>query len=90
MAIVRKWIEVDDECLGPDKKKGKWEMYLILAMCTEYSRQTKQGPKKYIRRKKSVKPVSGKSKKDVLKQLEIYFARPDVFLLVAKPPPSKG
>lgn len=81
MAIVRKWIEVEDECLGPDKTNAHWEMYLFIHLCVEYSRKTKRGLQKFIRRHKTIKPIDGKFKKNVLSQLEDYFAQSNVFLL---------
>ena len=81
MAIVRKWTEVEDECLGPTKTNTHWEMYLFIHLCVEYSRKTKRGLQKFIRRHKALKTIEGKFKKNVLSQLEEYFAQSDVFLL---------
>ena len=81
MAIVRKWTEVEDECLGPDKTNGHWVMYLFIHLCTEYSRKTKNGLKKFTRRGKTIETIEGKYKKNVLLQLEKYFAQSNVFLL---------
>lgn len=84
MAIVRKWTEVEDECLGPDKMNRHWEMYLFVRLCIEYTRKTKHGLQRFIRRNKTIKSISGKFKKEILSQLEEYFAQPDVFLLPTK------
>jgi len=81
MAIVKEWTEVEDECLGPDKTNAHWEMFLFIHLCVEYSRKTKYGLKKFIRRHKTIKPIKGKFKKDVLSQLEEYFAQSDIILL---------
>lgn len=81
MAIVRKWIEVEDECFGPDKKNAHWEMFLFVHSCVEYSRKTKRGLQKFIRRHKTVKSITGKLKKDVLSQVEEYLSQSAVFLL---------
>ena len=81
MTIERKWTEVEDECLGPDKTNKHWEMYLFIHLCVEYSRKTKHGLQTFIRRHKTIKPIEGKFKKNVLSQLEKYFAQSNVFLL---------
>ena len=81
MAIVRKWTEVEDECLGPDKTNAHWEMYLFIHLCVEYSRKTKHGLINFIRRGKTIKLGTGKFKKDILSQVEEYLAQPNVFLL---------
>ena len=85
MAIVRKWIEVEDECLGPNKTNAHWEMYLFIHLCVEYSRKTKHGLKTFIRRGKTIKSITGKFKKDILSQVEAYFAQSNVVLLPSKP-----
>lgn len=81
MAIVRKWTEVEDECLGPDKTNKHWVMYLFIHLCVEYSRKTKRGLQKFVRRHKTIKSIEGKFKKDVLSQAEGYLAQSNVFLL---------
>ena len=81
MAIVRKWTEVEDECLGPDKANAHWVMYLFIHLCVEYSRKTKRGLIKYIRRGKTIKLVEGKLKRNVLVKAEEYLAQSDVVLL---------
>lgn len=81
MAIIRKWAEVEDECFGPDKKNAHWEMFLFVHLCVEYSRKTKRGLIKFVRRNKTVKSIKGKFKKNVLSQVEEYLTQPDVFLL---------
>ncbi|KKN55615.1 hypothetical protein LCGC14_0580870 [marine sediment metagenome] len=81
MAIVKKWVEVEDECLGPTKTNAHWEMYLFIHLCVEYSRKTKHGLQKFIRRSRTLKTIEGKFKKNVLSQLEDYFAQSNVFLL---------
>ena len=81
MAIERKWTEVDNECLGPTKTNTHWEMYLFIHLCVEYSRKTKHGLKRFVRRHKTIKTIEGRFKKNLLSQLEEYFARPDIFLL---------
>ena len=81
MAIVRKWTEVDDECLGPDKTNMHWVMYLFIHLCTEYSRKTKHGLQRFIRRHKTLKSIHGKFKKDVVSELRKYCAQSDVILL---------
>ncbi len=57
MAIVKKWTEVEDECLGPDKTNTHWVMYLFIHLCVEYSRKTKRGLQKFIRRHKTIKSI---------------------------------
>ena len=81
MAIERKWTEVENECLGPDKTNTHWEMYLFIHLCVEYSRKTKHGLKRFLRRHKTIKTIEGRFKKNLLSQLEEYFAQSDVFLL---------
>lgn len=85
MAIVRKWEEVDDECFGPDKRNSHWEMFIFVCRCVEYSRKTRHGLKKFIRRNKTVKLFNGRFKKNVLAKVEKYFAQTNVFLLKGKP-----
>ena len=81
MAIVRKWTEVEDECLGPPKTNTHWEMYLFIHLCVEYSRKTKRGLQKFVRRGKTLKTIKGKFKKDVLAEVEEYLTQPNVILL---------
>ncbi len=83
MAIIRKYTEVDDGCLGPEKKNNHWEMFLFISLCVEYSRKTKIGLKKYTRKVKTVKQLTGITKKDVLKKLDDYIKQENVELLVA-------
>ena len=80
MAIEKRWIEVEDSCFGPDKKNQHWEMWIVTKRCTEYSRKTKRGISRFVRRAKEVVSFSGKFKKDVLGKLEEYMSRDNVFL----------
>lgn len=81
MAIIRKWIEVEDECLGPDKTNGHWEMFLFINKYVKYSRKTKRGLKKFTRKSKTIEHIEGKFKRIILSKLKEYLAQSNVFLL---------
>lgn len=77
MAITKKWVEVDDECFGPDRKNRHWEMYLFICLCALIQRRNGQD---FVRRRKTIKPITGKTKKSVLAQLEKFMGQKDTYL----------
>jgi len=81
---MRRWIEVADECFGPDKKKGFWQMFLVIKRCCSYIAKKKSGPVEVIRRQNGVLKLTDKRKKGVVRQLQDFIDRKDVILLEAK------
>jgi len=78
---MKKWIEVADECFGPDKKGRGWQMFLVIKRCCSYIAKKKSGLTKIVQRKDDCILLSGKRKKDVLQQLQNFIGRKDVMLL---------
>lgn len=78
MAIIKRWIEVDDNCFGPDKKNHHWEMFLIICRCTLIKRK-RLGD--FVRRKRDVISLVAKTKKAVREKLEQFIQKKDVQLL---------
>lgn len=77
MAVTKRWIEVDDECFGPDKRNQHWEMFLIIYRCTLIERKRLGN---FIRRKRDVISLVAKTKKAVREKLEQFIERKDVLL----------
>lgn len=82
MAISRRWIELEDECFGPDRKGNYWEMFLIIYHCSSYIAHKKTGAITVTRRKKAVISLVAQLKRDVLQKLNTFVNRKDVTLLV--------
>lgn len=78
MAVIKRWIEVDDSCFGPDKKNQHWEMFLFICRCTLIERKRLGN---FIRRKRGVISLVAKTKKAVREKLEQFIERKDVLLL---------
>jgi len=81
---MKRWIELQNDCLGPDKKETGWQMFLIIKRCCSYIAKKKSGPTKIVRRKDDVIVLTGKRKKDVLKKLNDFVERKNVILLPSK------
>ena len=78
---MRRWIEVADECFGPDKKKGFWQMFLVIKRCCSYIAKKKSGPVEVVRRQNDVFVLTDKSRKGVIQQLQNLINRKDVIFL---------
>lgn len=81
---VKRWIEVANECFGPDKKETGWQMFLIIKRCCSYISHKKSGPVEVVRRQGDVLVLTDKRKKGVVQQLQNFIGRKDVILLEAK------
>jgi len=75
---MKRWIELENECFGPDKNKEGWQIALIIWRCCSYIAKKKSGPVEVKRRQKDVIVLTGKRKKDVRQQLMDFVARKDV------------
>ena len=76
--IVKKWIEVEDECFGPDKENGGWVMYLFIRLCRTIKRSNGV---EYTTRKKTLEVLQGNTKRSLLQKLEKYMDTKDTCLL---------
>ncbi len=77
---VKRWIELENEYFGPDKRETGWEIFLVIKRCCSYIAKKKSGPAKVVRRQRDVLALTGKSKRDVIQQLEKFISRKDVIL----------
>ncbi len=77
---MKRWIELQDECFGPDKKNHLWQMFLIVKRCCSYISHKKSGPIEVVRRQTDVLELTGKRKKDVIQQLQDFINKKDVIL----------
>jgi len=75
--IAKRWIEVDDGCLGPDKQNSHWVMYLFVSFCVLIKRKRLGN---YVRRRRNIHALEGRTKKELRQKLEEYMTQPNVFL----------
>lgn len=78
---MKRWIEVIDECFGPDKEGHRWQMFLLIKRCCSYISHKKSGPVEVIRRQSDVLALTNRCKKGVVRQLQNFIDRKDVILL---------
>ena len=78
---MNRWIELQNECFGPNKKDGHWQIFFVIKRCCSYIAKKKSGPTEIIRRKSDVIALTGRRKKDVIHQLSDFVERKDVTLL---------
>lgn len=77
MAITNRWIEVDNNCFGPDKKNNHWQIILLISRCISIERKRLGN---FIRRKRDSMIFQAKTKKMLLEKLEQFIERKDVLL----------
>lgn len=82
--IKKKWIEVENECLGPDKNFRDWEIYLFIHLCKTIQRKTKHGINEFTQCFRTIKQIKGKSKREVINQMCNFLKKKNVILLAAK------
>ena len=78
MSVIGRWIEVDNDCFGPDKKNNHWEFILLINRCVSIERKRLGN---FIRRKRDSMTLQAKTKKMLLEKLEQFIERKDVLLL---------
>jgi hypothetical protein len=78
---MKKWVELENECFGPDKKGRSWQMFLLIKRCCSYISHKKTGNVEVVRRQGDVIALTGKRKKDVVQQLADFITRKDVVFL---------
>lgn len=76
--ISKRWIEVDDNCFGPDKKNNHWEIILLISQCTLIQRKRLGN---FVRKKRDAMSLEAKTKKLLLEKLEQFIEQKNVLLL---------
>lgn len=77
--VKKRWIEVDDQCFGPDRQEsGGWYLWLLICFCKRIAR--KDGTT-FDQRRRGVKVIEARTKKAALKNLEEFMEQSDVVLL---------
>ena len=78
LAVTNRWIEVDNDCFGPDKKNHHWQIILLISRCVSIKRKRLGN---FIRRKRDAMTLEAKTKKMLLEKLEQFIEKRDVLLL---------
>ncbi len=75
MAVIKRWIELENDCFGPDKQNNHWQIILLISRCVSIKRK-RLGD--FVRRKRDSMLLQAKTKKTLLEKLEQFVERTDV------------
>ena len=82
MSIAKRWIEIENDCFGPEKHLSNyWYMWLLITYCTLIVRDSGVS---YVRQKKDCVELKSKTKKGLIRRLSNFVNRKDAVLLDEK------
>ncbi len=82
MPNVKHWIEVQDECFGPERREDSgWEYILFVCRCRSYSRHDGT---LVVNRKRNCMGISATTRAGAHRALRKFIHSPGVTLLEAK------
>lgn len=79
MSIAKRWIEIENDCFGPEKQSSSyWYMWLLIRYCTQIVRDSGVS---YVRQKKDCIELKSKTKKGLIRKLNDFVNRKDAVLM---------